>query len=355
MLTLPELLQEMINHNASDLHITVNSPPVLRVDGKLAPLGKEVLTPQDTQNLAYSILTEKNKKQFEEKNELDLSFGLAKLSRFRANVYRQRGSVAVAIRRIPHEIPDINSLGLPPIVAELTTRPNGLILVTGPTGSGKSTTLAALVDKINSERPGHIITIEDPIEFVHSHKRGIVNQRQIGSDTETFGGALRYVLRQDPNVVLIGEMRDLETIETALTVAETGHLVLGTLHTNSSAQTVHRIIDIFPADRQSQVLAQLSLSLEAVISQQLLPRIGSGRVLAIEILICTPAVRSTIRDNKIHQLYSSIQIGQKFGMVTMNQSLHELVSKRMVSRTEALYRSQEPDELLEMLEGRKRQ
>jgi len=351
--TMHDLLTIMIERGASDLHITTGTPPQIRLHGKLAPLTQfERLTPQDTQRLAYSVLNEGQKQKFEEDNELDLSFGLQGLARFRCNVYRQRGAVAAAIRVIPIKIRSFDELGLPPIVEQLADRPKGLILVTGPTGSGKSTTLAAMVDKINNERSEHIMTIEDPIEFVHLHKKCLVNQREVFSDTQSFKSALKYILRQDPDVVLVGEMRDLETIAAALTIAETGHLTLGTLHTNSCAQTINRIIDVFPDTQQSQVRAQLSLVLEGVLSQQLIPTAdGRGRVMALEIMVTTPAIRNLIREEKIHQIYSAMQAGQKFGMQTMNQSLIELVQKRQISREEALNRTMLPEELSQLAVG----
>ncbi len=351
--TMHDLLTIMIERGASDLHITTGTPPQIRLHGKLAPLTQfERLTPQDTQRLAYSVLNEAQKQKFEEDNELDLSFGIQGLARFRCNVYRQRGAVAAAIRVIPINIRSFDELGLPPVVEQLADRPKGLILVTGPTGSGKSTTLAAMVDKINNERSEHIMTIEDPIEFVHLHKKCLVNQREVFSDTQSFKNALKYILRQDPDVVLVGEMRDLETIAAALTIAETGHLTLGTLHTNSCAQTINRIIDVFPNTQQSQVRAQLSLVLEGVLSQQLIPTAdGRGRVMALEIMVTTPAIRNLIREEKIHQIYSALQAGQKFGMQTMNQSLIELVQKRQISREEALNRSMLPEELSQLAAG----
>jgi len=349
--TMHDLLTIMIERGASDLHITTGTPPQIRLHGKLTPLTQfERLTPQDTQRLAYSVLNEGQKQKFEEDNELDLSFGIQGLARFRCNVYRQRGAVASAIRVIPIKIRSFDELGLPPIVEQLADRPKGLILVTGPTGSGKSTTLAAMVDKINNERTEHIMTIEDPIEFVHHHKKCLVNQREVFSDTQSFKNALKYILRQDPDVVLVGEMRDLETISAALTIAETGHLTLGTLHTNSCAQTINRIIDVFPTSQQSQVRAQLSLVLEGVLSQQLIPTPdGRGRVMSLEIMVTTPAIRNLIREEKIHQIYSAMQAGQKFGMQTMNQSLLDLVQKRKISREEALNRSTLPEELAQQL------
>src|SRR6266704_1166483 len=351
--TMHDLLTIMIERGASDLHITTGTAPQIRLHGKLTPLTQfERLTPQDTQRLAYSVLNEGQKQKFEEDNELDLSFGIQGLARFRCNVYRQRGAVAAAIRVIPIKIRSFDELGLPPVVEQLADRPKGLILVTGPTGSGKSTTLAAMVDKINNERTEHIMTIEDPIEFVHHHKKCLVNQREVFSDTHSFKNALKYILRQDPDVVLVGEMRDLETISAALTIAETGHLTLGTLHTNSCAQTINRVIDVFPTTQQSQVRAQLSLVLEGVLSQQLIPTTdGRGRVMSLEIMVTTPAVRNLIREEKIHQIYSAMQAGQKFGMQTMNQSLVDLIKKRLISREEGLNRSTLPDELAQLLQN----
>src|SRR3970040_2098955 len=335
--TMHDLLTIMIERGASDLHITTGTPPQIRLHGKLTPLTQfERLTPQDTQRLAYSVLNEGQKQKFEEDNELDLSFGIQGLARFRCNVYRQRGAVAAAIRVIPIKIRSFDELGLPAVVEQLADRPKGLILVTGPTGSGKSTTLAAMVDKINNERNEHIMTIEDPIEFVHHHKKCLVNQREVFSDTQSFKNALKYILRQDPAA--------------ALPIAETGHLTLGTLHTNSCAQTINRIIDVFPTSQQSQVRAQLSLVLEGVLSQQLIPTAdGRGRVMALEIMVTTPAIRNLIREEKIHQIYSAMQAGQKFGMQTMNQSLADLVMKRKIGREEALNRSMLPEELSQLL------
>jgi twitching motility protein PilT len=347
-----DLLQILVERGGSDLHITTGTPPQIRVAGKLQPLSQfEPLTPQDTQRLAYSVLNESQKQRFEEENELDLSFGIQGLARFRANIYRQRGAVGAAIRVIPYQIRSFEELGLPRVVQELADRPKGLVLVTGPTGSGKSTTLAAMIDKINSERHEHIMTIEDPIEFVHPHKKCIVNQREVFSDTHSFKNALRTILRQDPDVVLVGEMRDLETIAAAITIAETGHLTFGTLHTNSCAQTINRIIDVFPTAQQAQVRAQLSLVLEGVLSQTLIPKIGGGRVMAMEIMVATPAIRNLIREEKIHQIYSAIQSGSKYGMQTMNQSLADLVRRRLITREDAMNRSTNPEELAQLLQG----
>jgi len=352
MSNLYQLLQQMLEKGASDLHLTTGCPPQMRIHGHLVPMNYPELGPADTKQLIYSVLTDAQKHRFEEENELDLSFGLKGMSRFRANVFVQRGATAAAIRVIPTQIKSMEELGLPPVVSELIKRPRGLILVTGPTGSGKSTTLAAMIDKINTERHDHIITIEDPIEFLHNHKGCLVNQREVTSDTKTFKAALKYILRQDPDVVLVGEMRDLETIEAALTIAETGHLTLATLHTNSCAQTINRIVDVFSPHQQPQVRAQLSFVLEGVLSQQLVPKMnGQGRAMAMEIMVPNPAIRNLIREDKVHQLYSTMQTGQnKFGMQTMNQSLVDLYLKRQISYEEALSRSSVPEELLAMMD-----
>jgi twitching motility protein PilT len=347
MANMHQLLKAMIEKGASDLHVTTGTAPQLRIDGKLHPLRMPPLSPPETKQLCYSVLTDAQKHQFEETNELDLSFSVQKLSRFRANVFVQRGNVAGAFRAIPFKIKTFEELGLPKIVGELAQRPNGLILVTGPTGSGKSTTLATMIDKINNERNEHIVTIEDPIEYLHHHKGCLVNQREVGADTSSFKHALKYILRQDPDVVLVGEMRDLETIEAALTVAETGHLCLATLHTNSAVQTINRIVDVFPPYQQAQIRAQLSFVLEGVMCQSLLRRAnGPGRAMALEIMVPNSAIRNRIREDKIHQIYSSMQVGQeKFGMQTMNQSLATLYQRRMITMEDAMARSSDPEEL----------
>jgi twitching motility protein PilT len=347
MANMHQLLKAMIEKGASDLHVTTGTAPQLRIDGKLHPLRMPPLSPPETKQLCYSVLTDAQKHQFEETNELDLSFSVQKLSRFRANVFVQRGNVAGAFRAIPFKIKTFEELGLPKIVGELAQRPNGLILVTGPTGSGKSTTLATMIDKINNERNEHIVTIEDPIEYLHHHKGCLVNQREVGADTSSFKHALKYILRQDPDVVLVGEMRDLETIEAALTVAETGHLCLATLHTNSAVQTINRIVDVFPPYQQAQIRAQLSFVLEGVMCQSLLRRAnGPGRAMALEIMVPNSAIRNLIREDKIHQIYSSMQVGQeKFGMQTMNQSLATLYQRRMITMEDAMARSSDPEEL----------
>ncbi|MEW6112595.1 MAG: type IV pilus twitching motility protein PilT [Thermodesulfobacteriota bacterium] len=353
MAGLHDFLKEMVEQGASDLHITPGVPPMIRVRGELMPLDYPPLKPQDSRQLCYSVLTDVQKQRFEETHELDLSFGVRGLARFRANIFMQRGALAGAFRLIPFQVRTFQELGLPPIVNDLCRKPRGLILVTGPTGSGKSTTLAAMLDKINTERREHIITIEDPIEFTHQHKNCIVNQREVHSDTDGFHSALRSVLRQDPDVVLIGEMRDLETVEAALTVSETGHLTFGTLHTNSALQTINRVIDVFPAHQQPQVRAQLSFVLEGVLCQMLIPTMdGKGRALCLEIMVPDMAIRNLIREDKVHQIYSQIQVGQaKSGMQTMNQSLFLLYQRRVISFDDAMSRSPIPDELKQMIEN----
>ena len=351
MVTMQELLGVMYEKGGSDLHVTTGIAPTIRVDGRLLPLPHEPLTPQDTKRLCYSVLTEAQKQRFEEEWELDLSFGVKGLSRFRANIFMQRGAVAGAFRTIPFKILTFQELGLPAIVSDLAKKPRGLILVTGPTGSGKSTTLASVIDKINTDRHEHIITIEDPIEYLHPHKNCLVNQREVGADTVSFKKALKYILRQDPDVVLVGEMRDLETVEAALVISETGHLAFATLHTNSAVQTINRILDVFPPYQQPQVRAQLSFVLEGIMSQNLLPRAtGSGRCMAAEVLVPNPAIRNLIREDKVHQVYSQMQVGQaKFGMQTFNQALAALYLKRLVTAEEAIARSSDPDELRSIL------
>jgi twitching motility protein PilT len=341
----------VVERGATDLHVSAESPPLMRIDGELVALPFPPLSANETKNLCYSLLTDSQRHRFEEDSELDFSFGIRGLSRFRGNLFLQKGTVSGAFRLIPYEVRGLAELGLPPVVAEQTKLPRGLVLVTGPTGSGKSTTLASMLDKINRERHEHIVTIEDPIEFVHEHRKCLVNQREVFADTRQFSEALRHVLRQDPDVVLIGEMRDLETVASALTVAETGHLVLSSLHTNSAVQTINRIIDIFPANQQPQVRAQLSLVLQGVVSQQLIPRMdGRGRVLAVEVMIPNPAIRNLIREEKIHQIYSQLQVGQlKFGMQTMSQSLVDLFQRRLISYDEALGHATEPTEVRTML------
>jgi twitching motility protein PilT len=349
--TLHQLLKTLVEQGGTDLHVTTNSPPQIRVDGKLVPLQLPPLNASETKALSYSVLTDGQKHRFEENMELDFSFGVRGLARFRANIFSQRGAVAAAFRTIPWEVKTFHELGLPDVVSALCDKPRGLILVTGPTGSGKSTTLAAMIDKINNEEKGHIVTIEDPVEYLHGHKNCIVNQRELFADTHSFTNALKSVLRQDPDVVLIGEMRDLETIEAALRIAETGHLTFGTLHTNSAAQTINRIIDVFPAHQQSQIRAQLSFVMEGILCQTLLPKAsGKGRSLAMEILVPNSAIRNLIREDKIHQIYSMMQTGQtQYGMQTFNQSLASLYFKKQIALTTALSHSSNPDELQEMI------
>jgi twitching motility protein PilT len=350
--TLQQLLRAMVEKGASDMHITSGTPPLLRIDGSIVPLKLPPLTPPETKQLCYSVLSDEQRAGFEQRNELDLSFGMKGLARFRANLFVQRGAVAGAFRQIPFKILTFEELGLPPVVLELASKPRGLVLVTGPTGSGKTTTLASIVDKINTEQRLHILTIEDPIEYLHPHKLSIVNQREIGSDTLSFKEALRHALRQDPDVVLIGEMRDLETVEAALTIAETGHLVFATLHTNSAISSINRIIDVFPPHQQSQVRQQLSFTLVAVMTQLLLPRAsGPGRIMGMEILIPNTAIRNLIREDKLHQIYSQMQMGQAgSGMQTMAQALVALYQRRMITLEDAVAAANDPDEIRTMLE-----
>ena len=352
-ISLPDLLRKMTDLGGSDLHLTTNSAPQVRVHGHLQPLpGYAAMSAAETKQLAYSVLTDAQKHRFEEALELDFSFGLKGMSRFRANLFNQKGAVGAVFRAIPYEIKGFENLGLPPVVKDLCNKPRGLILVTGPTGSGKSTTLAAMIDKINQERREHILTIEDPIEFLHPHKNCVVNQREVHSDTHGFAPALKSALRQDPDVVLVGEMRDLETIEMALRIAETGHLTFATLHTNSAASTINRIIDVFPSAQQSQIRTQLSLVLEGILCQALLPKPdGAGRAMALEILIPNAAIRNLIREDKIHQIYSMMQTGQdKYGMQTFNQALATLHQKRLISLDTAMARSSNTDELKTLIE-----
>jgi twitching motility protein PilT len=349
-LNLKVLLEEMIQKGASDLHITAGERAKMRVDGDIESSQIDyVLQPKDTMQIAYSVLTENQKKRFEMEDELDFSFGIQNLARFRGNVFKQRGCISMVIRQIPFNIKSFDELKLPKVIADLSDRPRGLILVTGPTGSGKSTTLAAMLDRINKSMKGHIITIEDPIEFIHKHQACIVNQREVGADTKSFGHALKYALRQDPDVVLVGEMRDLETIHAGITIAETGHLAFATLHTNSAAEAINRIIDVFPSHQQSQVRAQLAFCLEGIVTQTLLPKAkGRGRAMAAEILVCTPAIRALIRDDKIHQIYSMMQSGKKWGMQTMNDALYQLYMSREVAWEEVVRASSDPIELARM-------
>ena len=350
-MTLPELLKTMVDMDGSDLHISTTTPPLVRQHGHLQRLPLPEMTPAETKQLVYSVLTDSQKKRFEETMELDFSFGIRGLARFRCNVFNQRGAVSAVYRLIPEKIRSFGELGLPPVLATLADRPRGLVLVTGPTGSGKSTTLAAMIDKINAERKSHILTIEDPIEYLHTNKSCLVNQREVHSDTMGFSAALRAALREDPDIVLVGEMRDLETVESALKIAETGHLTFATLHTNSAAQTINRIVDIFPSGQQSQIRTQLSLVLEGIVCQALLPRAdGKGRVPSLEIMVPTPAIRALIRDDKVHQIYGAMQAGQeKLGMQTANQSLATLYMKRLITMETALQASSLREELQDMI------
>jgi len=351
ILTMENLIYLMHEKKASDLHLTAGVPPILRIDGKLMSTNYSKLTPEVCQKLIYSVLTDKQKEKFEATNELDLSFGVKDIGRIRMNVFRQRGSVAAALRAIPTTPPSFEDLGLPKIVYQIVNLPKGLVLVTGPTGAGKTTTLASIINYINENRNAHIITIEDPIEYVFHHKNCIVNQREVGTDTESFATALKYILREDPDIILIGEMRDLETISAALNIAETGHLVFATLHTTDAVSTVNRIVDVFPPHQQQQVRVQLSFVLQAVLSQQLLLHAsGKGRVLACEVLVATPAVRNLIREGKPEQIYTHLQTGAKYGMQTMNQSLFELYQRRLITYDEAISSSTDPEELKKLIQ-----
>lgn len=350
MINLHQLLKAAVKQNASDLHLVAGSPPVLRVDGRIVKVKIPELSAEDVRKLCYSILTDPQKSRFEAAKELDFSFGVKSLARFRVNLFFQKGVVSGVFRKIPHGVPDLASLGLPQAVRDVVRYPSGLVLVTGPTGSGKSTTLAALIDRINQDRRGHIVTLEDPIEYVHEHKNCIVNQREVGVDTVNYKTALKHILRQDPDVCLMGELRDLETIEAALSVAETGHLVFATLHTNSAVQTINRIVSVFSAEHQERIRAMLSFVLNAVVSQRLLPKIKGGLTVATEILIMNPNMKNLIRENKLHQIYGMMQVGQdKTGMQTLNQSLLKLLMSRQIDIRSAFACSNDPEELDKML------
>ena len=346
-----DLLRIACGHTASDLHLKVGAFPVMRIGGELHPVENAPrLKPEDTLDMAFSMMSNRQKQRFKEVSEVDIGYGVSGLGRFRANIFQQRGTVSIVLRVIPDHTKSTAQLGLPPVIDRIAEERRGLILVTGATGSGKSTTLAAMIDKINVDDHGHIVTLEDPVEFLHEHKNCIVNQREIGADTQSFKKALKSILRQDPDSVLIGELRDLETIEAALTIAETGHLVFGTLHTNGCVSTINRIIDAFPAYQQPQIRAQLSLVLEGVLSQSLVPKAGGGRAMCLEVMVPTPAIRNLVREDKIHQIYSQMQLGQaKFGMQTANQALYALVSKKQVSMELALEYSSDPEELRNMI------
>lgn len=346
-----QLLKVVVENNASDIHIVAGAPPMIRIDGKLVPIKHDVLKPVETKDLCYSVLTDAQKHKFEENWELDFSFGMENMGRFRGNIFIQRGAVSGAFRLLPFNMRSMKELGLPPVIKELSRKPRGLILVTGPTGSGKTTTLASIINEINEERKEHIVTIEDPIEYIFSHKSCLVNQREVGSDTKSFNAALKSVLREDPDVVLIGEMRDLESIKIAMTLAETGHLTLATLHTNTAVQTINRVIDVFPPHEQSQIRAQLSFVLQGVICQTLIPKIGGGRVLALEVMIPNPAIRNLIREDKVHQIYSQQQIGQeKYQMQTLNQSLADLYLRKQITYEDAMSKTQESSELVRLID-----
>ncbi|RLD18085.1 MAG: type IV pili twitching motility protein PilT [Caldiserica bacterium] len=350
MVTIDKLLQEMVERGASDLHIVDNAPPILRIDGELVPLSYDPLTPEDTQRIIYSLLTDKQKERFEATNELDLGFGIKGVGRVRMNVYRERGAVCAALRHIPNKFFTFEELGLPPCVYDVMKLNAGLVLVTGPTGSGKSTTLASMINYLNERRKAHIVTIEDPIEYVHPHKKCIVSQREVGTDTETFADALKHVMRQDPDIILIGEMRDLETIQAALTVAETGHLVFATLHTPDAVQSINRIIDVFPPYQQPQIRNQLSFVLQAVFCQELTQKMGGGLALICEALIVTPAIRNLIREEKVEQIHTAMQTGGKYGMQTRNQAIYELYRKKWITYSKAIELSHDVDDLKRMLE-----
>ena len=352
MIDIDELLHKAVHRKASDVHITAGLPPVFRIDGRLVPSDEERITPSSSQRLIYSMLTDQQKQAFETNFELDFSYGVAGLGRFRVNIFLQRGSIGAVMRSIPSKIPTLDELRVPQVVKKITTRPRGLVLVTGPTGSGKSTTLAACIDLINSTRDAHIITVEDPIEYLHRHKKSMINQRELELDTKSFSRALRSALREDPDVILIGEMRDLETMEAAITIAETGHLVFATLHTNTAAGSIDRIVDVFPPHQQTQIRTQLAMNLEAILSQQLLPRAGgTGRVPAVEILIATPAVKNLVRESKAHQIPAAIQTGGKDGMQTMDQALKELYASGLITYQDAINRSFNPDDLKKLIHG----
>jgi twitching motility protein PilT len=345
-----DVLLQVMERNASDLHLTAGSPPMIRHHGKLHALDYPRLTPQTTREVIYSILTNDQRQRLENDWQIDLAYSIPGKARFRVNAYFQRAALSAAFRLIPHDMPKLSSLGVPPVLEDFTKKPRGFVLVTGPTGSGKSTTLAAMLDLINDTRHEHVLTIEDPIEFLHRHKKCIVNQRELGADAKSFSLGLKAALRQDPDVILVGEMRDLETISTALTAAETGHLVFATLHTQDTAQTVDRIVDVFPPDQQQQVRVQLSISLQGIVTQQLLPKAdGQGRVVATEVLVPTPGVRNLIREGKTHQIYSALQTGGRFGMQTMDASLAELVRSHKITRELAEARSSTPDELRRLM------
>lgn len=345
-----QLFKLMVDNGASDLHLSVGSAPGMRVSGDIVRVKVAALTADDTKRLVYQILTEAQRSELEKNLELDFSFGVKGLARFRANCFYSKGAVAAVFRQIPSQVPDFDSLGLPQVLLEMTDVSNGLMLVTGPTGSGKSTTLASIIDRLNSTAPGHILTLEDPVEFMHSHKMSLVNQREVGVDTLSFHNGLRSLLRQDPDIVLVGELRDVETIEAALEIAETGHLVFGTLHTNSTIQTISRIINVFPADKQDPIRTLLSFVLQGVVAQQLLPKKGGGRILCQEILRMTPAIRNLVREDKLHQVYSQMQINQtETKMVTMNQSIKRALDAGYITQEDAISYSNNPEEMMKML------